>query len=430
MFNKVNNYSEIKLFLLFFILIFLIRNIFLLFSLSSYPWFYEWEAMRFLIDIRNGDLNVFEFLNLYEIKNQYQVFTKIFYLLFFKINNNIWIPKFFTILIQIIPAIYLSIIIKNLFIRNLNNNTIFYLLLTFCIFPASLANFYHFSESHFYIHIFISILSFELYLKFKNKPFKISLVLSFLFFAAALNMEFVAITLYLTFTFFFLYRFIETLNKKFIFMFILLGFFSLLYFQALFFFEIPAINDGSQIIEKKLSRSFYLVLKVLFHQNSLVLGLFLILILFNLKIFFKELNKDTNRDFIILVAIFFAIFTISVAFSRIQIYDRYKDFIQLGGLLTIYIFNILNFKNKLLKYTFLTISILLIVYNSLFFLDKFYERKLETIKYDNNLDDNINAYLFKKEDIKENNLDKYSKRFINQIKLSVDNKILKIKYPD
>ena len=430
MFNKVNNYSEIKLFLLFFILIFLIRNIFLLFSLSSYPWFYEWEAMRFLIDIRNGDLNVFEFLNLYEIKNQYQVFTKIFYLLFFKINNNIWIPKFFTILIQIIPAIYLSIIIKNLFIKNLNNNTIFYLLLTFCIFPASLANFYHFSESHFYIHIFISILSFELYLKFKNKPFKISLVLSFLFFAAALNMEFVAITLYLTFTFFFLYRFIETLNKKFIFMFILLGFFSLLYFQALFFFEIPAINDGSQIIEKKLSRSFYLVLKVLFHQNSLVLGLFLILILFNLKIFFKELNKDTNRDFIILVAIFFAIFTISVAFSRIQIYDRYKDFIQLGGLLTIYIFNILNFKNKLLKYTFLTISILLIVYNSLFFLDKFYERKLETIKYDNNLDDNINAYLFKKEDIKENNLDKYSKRFINQIKLSVDNKILKIKYPD
>ena len=430
MFNKVNNYSEIKLFLLFFILIFLIRNIFLLFSLSSYPWFYEWEAMRFLIDIRNGDLNVFEFLNLYEIKNQYQVFTKIFYLLFFKINNNIWIPKFFTILIQIIPAIYLSIIIKNLFIRNLNNNTIFYLLLTFCIFPASLANFYHFSESHFYIHIFISILSFELYLKFKNKPFKISLVLSFLFFAAALNMEFVAITLYLTFTFFFLYRFIETLNKKFIFMFILLGFFSLLYFQALFFFEIPAINDGSQIIEKKLSRSFYLVLKVLFHQNSLVLGLFLILILFNLKIFFKELNKDTNRDFIILVAIFFAIFTISVAFSRIQIYDRYKDFIQLGGLLTIYIFNILNFKNKLLKYTFLTISILLIVYNSLFFLDKFYERKLETIKYDNNLDDNINAYLFKKEDIKENNLDKYSKRFINQIKLSIDNKILKIKYPD
>ena len=243
-------------------------------------------------------------------------------------------------------------------------------------------------------------------------------------------MEFVALTLYLTFTFFFLYRFIETLNKKFIFIFILLGFFSFLYFQALFFFEIPAINDGSQIIEKKLSRSFYLVLKILFHQNSLVLGLFLILILFNLKIFFKELNKDTNKDFIILVSIFFAVFTISVAFSRIQIYDRYKDFIQLGGLLAIYIFNILNFKNKLLKYTFLTISILLIVYNSLFFLDKFYERKLETIKYDNNLADNINAYLFKKEDIKENNLDKYSQRFINQIKLSVDNKILKIKYPD
>tara|TARA_B100000902_G_C26665207_1_gene600353 strand:+ start:24 stop:452 length:429 start_codon:yes stop_codon:yes gene_type:complete len=142
------------------------------------------------------------------------------------------------------------------------------------------------------------------------------------------------------------------------------------------------------------------------------------------------LNKNVNRDFIILVAIFFAIFTIAVSFSRIQIYDRYKDFIQLGGILTIYIFNILYFKNKLLRYFFLTISVLLVTYNSLFFLDKFYERKIETIKYDKNLDKNINAYLFKKEDIKENNLDKYSQRFINQIKFSIDSKILKIKYPN
>ncbi len=142
------------------------------------------------------------------------------------------------------------------------------------------------------------------------------------------------------------------------------------------------------------------------------------------------MNKNVNRDFIILVAIFFAIFTIAVSFSRIQIYDRYKDFIQLGGILTIYIFNILYFKNKLLRYFFLTISVLLVTYNSLFFLDKFYERKIETIKYDKNLDKNINAYLFKKEDIKENNLDKYSQRFINQIKFSIDSKILKIKYPN
>ena len=428
MFKKINSYSELRLFLIFFILIFIIRNIFLQLSLSKYPWFYEWEAMKYLIDVKNGDLSVFQFINLYEIKNQFQIFTKILYLFFFKINNNIWLPKLFTMLIQIIPAIYLSIIIKNLFKGNLNNNVIFYLLLFFCLIPASLANFYHFSESHFYIHILISVLSFEVYFKLKKKPIIFFLLISFLFIAAALNMEFVALTLYLTFAFFFLYRYVETFKKKFFYLFILLSFFSFLYFQSLFYFEIPVVNDGSQTIEKELSRSLYLIFKVLFHQNSLLLGLFLILILFNFKNFFRELNNYPTKDFIILLTIFFGIFTIAVSFSRVQIYDRYKDFIQLGGLITIYIFNILYFKNKLLKFMFITISVLLIAYNSLFFLDKFYERKLETFNYDNNLDNNINAYLLKNEELKQNNLDKYSQRFINQIQLSVNNKILKIRY--
>ena len=430
MFKKINSYSELRLFLIFFILIFIIRNIFLQLSLSKYPWFYEWEAMKYLIDVKNGDLSVFQFINLYEIKNQFQIFTKILYLFFFKINNNIWLPKLFTMLIQIIPAIYLSIIIKNLFKGNLNNNVIFYLLLFFCLIPASLANFYHFSESHFYIHILISVLSFEVYFKLKKKPIIFFLLISFLFIAAALNMEFVALTLYLTFAFFFLYRYVETFKKKFFYLFILLSFFSFLYFQSLFYFEIPVVNDGSQTIEKELSRSLYLIFKVLFHQNSLLLGLFLFLILFNFKNFFRELNNNPTKDFIILLTIFFGIFTIAVSFSRVQIYDRYKDFIQLGGLITIYIFSILYFKNKFLKFMFITISVLLIAYNSLFFLDKFYERKLETFNYDNNLDNNINAYLLKNEELKKNNLDKYSQRFINQIQLSVNNKILKIRYQD
>lgn len=428
MFKKINSYSELRLFLIFFILIFIIRNIFLQLSLSKYPWFYEWEAMKYLIDVKNGDLSVFQFINLYEIKNQFQIFTKILYLFFFKINNNIWLPKLFTMLIQIIPAIYLSIIIKNLFKGNLNNNVIFYLLLFFCLIPASLANFYHFSESHFYIHILISVISFEVYFKLKKKPIIFFLLISFLFIAAALNMEFVALTLYLTFAFFFLYRYVETFKKKFFYLFILLSSFSFLYFQSLFYFEIPVVNDGSQTIEKELSRSLYLIFKVLFHQNSLLLGLFLILILFNFKNFFRELNNNPTKDFIILLTIFFGIFTIAVSFSRVQIYDRYKDFIQLGGLITIYIFSILYFKNKFLKLMFITISVLLIAYNSLFFLDKFYERKFETFNYDNNLDNNINAYLLKNEELKQNNLDKYSQRFINQIQLSVNNKILKIRY--
>ena len=140
--------------------------------------------------------------------------------------------------------------------------------------------------------------------------------------------EFVALTLYLTFVFFFLYKFLETLNKRFILIFILLAVSSFLYFQGLYFFEIPAINDGSQIVEKKLSRSFYLVFKILFHQNSLLLGLFLIFILFNFKVFFSELNKNVNKDFIILIAIFFGIFTTATAFSRVQVYENKNDFLK------------------------------------------------------------------------------------------------------
>ena len=107
-----------------------------------------------------------------------------------------------------------------------------------------------------------------------------------------------------------------------------------------------------------------------------------------------------------------------------------KDFIQLGGLLTIYIFNILYLRNKIIKFIFVTFGVLLIVYNSLYFFEKFYERKLESEKYDQNLDYIINDYLYKNQDIKKNNLDKYSQKFLNQIKLSVDNKILNIKYPN
>lgn len=426
MFKKINNLSEFRLFFLFLVIIFTFKSNFLYFSISKYPWFFEWEAMRYLIEVKNKNLSIYEFLKLYEIKNQFQIFTKIFYLLFFKINNDVWLPKFFTIIIQIIPALYLSIIIKNLFVNKLSNKTIFFLLLFFSVIPASLSNLYHFSESHFYFHIFISILSFEAYSKYKKNYIKLFFILLLLFISAALNMEFVALTLYLTFALFFLFKFIETFNKKFFAIFILLGFFSFLYFQSLYFFEVPVINDGSQTVEKKLSRSFYLVFKVFFHQNCLLLGMFLFFVLINIKFIYEKINKDKNKDFIILLLIFFIIFTFSVAFSRVQIYDRYKDFIQLGGLISIYLLNFVLLKNKFLKVLFISISILVITYNTLFFLDKFYERRIVSNEYDSNLNTNINSYVIKKIEITESKLNKYSSRFISQIKLSTDNKILKL----
>ena len=346
MIKKIKNLTEFKLFLFFLLLIFISRTLFLVFSLSNFPWFYEWEAMQYLTEFKNNELSVASFFMLYEIKNQFQILTKILYLSLFIINDYVWSPKFFTIIVQLIPSLYLAIIIKNLFKNNLNSNFLIILLVIFSIFPASLANFYHFSETHFYFHILISILSFEVYTKIINRTLKFFLII-FLFCIAALNMEFVALTLYLTFTMFFLLKFLERRKKNYIYLFLISLLFSIMYYKSLYFFEIPSINDASQQFEKKIVRSIYLIFKGLFHQNSLLFGIFIIAGILNYKSLSNYVLENKNKNFIIFLAIFFLIFVGSVAVSRIQIYDRYKDFIQVGGLISLFIYSRLIINQKI-----------------------------------------------------------------------------------
>lgn len=424
MLNKINNLSEIKLFFYFLIIIFLSRSLFLIFSLSEFPWFYEWEAMRYLAMLKNKEISISSFMMLYEIKNQFQMITKLLYLGFFKINNYVWSPKFFTILIQIIPSIYIAIIIKNLFQNNIRSYFFLFLLIVFSIFPGSLANYYHFSESHFYLHIFLSIMSFEVYSKFKNKPNLKYFLIFILFILTALNMEFVALTLFVTFTTFFFYKYFEEFDKKNLYLFIFFIIISFLYYKALYFFEVPSINDGSQLIEKKLNRSLYLILKGTFHQNSILFGIFFLYAIFNFKFYLNKINENKHKDFIILITIFFLIFVGSVAFSRIQIYDRYRDLIQVGGFISLFILGKIIISGKVTKIILNSLGFLIITYNTLFFLDKFYERRQEVIKYDYTLNKTISSYILENKIIKTENLDKNSKKYIEQIIISVDNKII------
>ena len=64
-------------------------------------------------------------------------------------------------------------------------------------------------------------------------------------------------------------------DKNFFYLFLLSLIFAALYYKGLYFFEIPSINDASQLAEK-IARSIYLVFKGFFHQNSLLIGLFII----------------------------------------------------------------------------------------------------------------------------------------------------------
>ena len=425
MIEKIKNLSEFKLFITFLIIIFSSRSLYLVFSLSNFPWFYEWEAMRYLTDFKNGDMSFSSFIFLYEIKNQFQLFTKILYLTLFSINDFVWSPKFFTIIMQIIPSIYIAIIIKNLFRDNLNSYLLLFFLVVFSIFPASLANFYHFSETHFYFHILISVLSFEVFIKFQNKKIRFLLII-FLFCCAALNMEFVALTLYLTFTAFFLVKFFEMKDKNFFYLFLLSLIFAALYYKGLYFFEIPSINDASQLAEKKIGRSIYLVFKGFFHQNSLLIGLFIIFGITKYKKLYADLNENKNKNFIILLLIFFFVFIGSVAISRIQIYDRYRDLIQIGGLISLFLYSKLIIETRFLKFFLTSIILIVVTYNSLFFLDKFNERRKETIIYDYLISKSISSFILYNKEIKKNDLDKNSEKYVDQIIISVTNKIINI----
>jgi len=425
MIEKIKNLSEFKLFITFLIIIFSSRSLYLVFSLSNFPWFYEWEAMRYLTDFKNGDMSFSSFIFLYEIKNQFQLFTKILYLTLFSINDFVWSPKFFTIIVQIIPSIYIAIIIKNLFRDNLNSYLLLFFLVVFSIFPASLANFYHFSETHFYFHILISVLSFEVFIKFQNKKIRFLLII-FLFCCAALNMEFVALTLYLTFTAFFLVKFFEMKDKNFFYLFLLSLIFAALYYKGLYFFEIPSINDASQLAEKKIGRSIYLVFKGFFHQNSLLIGLFIIFGITKYKKLYADINENKNKNFIILLLIFFFVFIGSVAISRIQIYDRYRDLIQIGGLISLFLYSKLIIETRFLKFFLTSIILVIVTYNSLFFLDKFNERRKETIIYDYLISKSISSFILYNKEIKKNDLDKNSEKYVDQIIISVTNKIINI----
>ena len=396
-----------------------------MFSLSNFPWFYEWEAMRYLAEVKDGNMSISSFIFLYEIKNQFQLFTKILYLTLFSINDFVWSPKFFTIIVQIIPSIYIAIIIKNLFRDNLNSYLLLFFLVVFSIFPASLANFYHFSETHFYFHILISVLSFEVFIKFQNKKIRFLLII-FLFCCAALNMEFVALTLYLTFTAFFLVKFFEMKDKNFFYLFLLSLIFAALYYKGLYFFEIPSINDASQLAEKKIGRSIYLVFKGFFHQNSLLIGLFIIFGITKYKKLYADINENKNKNFIIFLLIFFFVFIGSVAISRIQIYDRYRDLIQIGGLISLFLYSKLIIETRFLKFFLTSIILIVVTYNSLFFLDKFNERRKETIIYDYLISKSISSFILYNKEIKKNDLDKNSEKYVDQIIISVTNKIINI----
>ena len=126
----------------------------------------------------------------------------------------------------------------------------------------------------------------------------------------------------------------------------------------------------------------------------------------------KQINYKKEDEFIYLFIIFIFISFVSIALSRIQIYDRYRDIIQLGGFVCLLIASQINLKKMII------FLIVIQIYN----LGYFCEKVLNRIKIKKNYDNSIIKFLNSKNEIL---LHQQANRFVDQIILSKARNLIK-----
>ena len=417
--ERLNSFNKLSFFLFFFLIIFISRAIFLELSLSKYPWFYEWQHLDYFLQIKDGD---YSFLFSHALRNQFQIFTKLIYIVFFNLSDLNWLSKIWTIIIQIIPSITLSILITSLFYGKIKSNWMYFLLIIFSIFPASISNFYHISESHFYFQLLISILAFYVYEKFNGlKCFALIIPLCIF---SIFNMAAVSVILFLTFGIFFIVKFLLEKNKVDLLSGLIVFITTMAYYYVCHSLKISSIYETSSITDSSIQRSLYLVFKGFFHQNNIVLGFFLIIAFF-FCIFKKDrilIDKLKNNYFLMLLIVYSFLIIISISIGKVQIYDRYKDFFQIFGYITFFLFLNLSFK-KYINYFLITLTTIIVLYNSTFFIDKYLEMRSLTYDYDLSIEKAIKEYNEKKVLISDKNLHPKASRFPLLIMTATDNKL-------
>ena len=417
--ERLNSFNKLSFFLFFFLIIFISRAIFLELSLSKYPWFYEWQHLDYFLQIKDGD---YSFLSSHALRNQFQIFTKLIYIVFFNLSDFNWLSKIWTIIIQIIPSLTLSIIITSLFYGKIKSNWIYFLIIIFSIFPASISNFYHISESHFYFQLLISILAFYVYEKFNGlKCFALIIPLCIF---SIFNMAAVSVILFLTFGIFFIVKFLLEKNKVDLLSGLIVFITTMAYYYVCHSLKISSIYETSSITDSSIQRSLYLVFKGFFHQNNIVLGFFLIIAFF-FCIFKKDrilIDKLKNNYFLMLLIVYSFLIIISISIGKVQIYDRYKDFFQIFGYITFFLFLNLSFK-KYINYFLITLTTIIVLYNSTFFIDKYLEMRSLTYDYDLSIEKAIKEYNEKKVLISDKNLHPKATRFPLLIMTATDNKL-------
>ena len=287
-----------------------------------------------------------------------------------------------------------------------------------------MANFYHFSESHFYFQILIFVLLLWIYCKKKNNNLNYIFVL--ILFSSSLNMELAGLLIPISFillNFYEKFFLNQNLNIKLI---LVCIFYVAIVILVISLLNLPVLNDGSQIAEKKIMRSVYIFFKGLFHQAALVPGLLILCyIIFIVKDSDnKSFEKIKSNKFLIGLIIFLGLNILSIAFNRVQIYDRYRDSLQIGCFITIFLMNEICSKKNIFSHILVLLFLTLSVFNFSRIIEKSINQKNTSSKYDVIIYDYLNNKDLDKslKTIKIGELYRHEKK----IKISIENKIISI----
>jgi hypothetical protein len=415
---------NLNVLLLLFLLIFLFRFFCIFLSHGNFPIEFSWH---YLFTINKFNNNDYTSLISHDENAQFQFFTDFFALLLFKLAGSFWYSKFNTSIIQIIPAIYITVVIFLLFYKKKISVIFLILILIFSGSFASFNNIKHFTESHFYFQNLFLVLGL-LVIKKNNFLLKDLILLILLLFLSSLNMEKASFVNYLSFLVILLVRYL--LEKKQLF---LKSFFILLFFTIFTYLSILQLNVPSfaQDLENIFNYNYFLKItaKVLFHENSIFVSLFLIIYFYSLKkIEYKNFYLK-NKSFLFIV-IWYFIMTLAISFSRQGVYDRYKDFIQVSGFLSFYVLLNINYSNV---YKFLNYFLKILLFLSCLFL--FSKHVVKVIKFYNFSKKNDEVIIDIVENYKINGkfyLDNINvklfgdlHRFKYNIQIAFDNKLIK-----
>ena len=375
--------TKFKFFLILLAFIFLFRSLLLFVSLGDYPFWQQWEVMKNLIYFEE---NGFDILIKYTNEN-FQLYTKFLSIILYLIFEKKWYMVLATSIGQIVISFNLSFLITQLFYSKKVNYFTMFLIILFALSIGSFNNFFNFSEIQTHFFIFFSLLIFYFYSKEKLiYNLIVILILCFSF----LNMEYASLLIPLSLSIFSVFIFFNNKKLDDIWKFVLYLLIFTISYYYINYLDLPVVNNSNHLHNFDVINIFKIILKSLFHKNNLLFFFYFFLFFFMI-LKKKKLKKILNENhFILLLIIWFLLTVLVISFSRGKIFDRYLDYYQIIGIITIYFFNEIHNQELYKKITIYFVLLVVVLFNFLRTFEKVYEYKNYLAENDKKISSMVN----------------------------------------